>query len=75
MLACVILFTDEKSESTPEKSDSFYPSVKRSVSISDQETCWRALAYDYEARFCGHCNTTTDIKEANYFGRSVTKER
>lgn len=59
---------DEKSESTPEKSDSFYPSVKRSMSISDQETCWRALAYDYEARFCGHCNTTTDIKEANYFG-------
>ncbi|XP_076810630.1 WD and tetratricopeptide repeats protein 1-like [Clavelina lepadiformis] len=23
---------------------------------------------DYRLRFCGHCNTTTDIKEANFFG-------
>jgi WD40 repeat protein len=23
---------------------------------------------DYSSRFCGHCNTTTDIKEANFFG-------
>ncbi|XP_022295341.2 WD and tetratricopeptide repeats protein 1-like [Crassostrea virginica] len=60
--------SEDKSESSPEKPESFYPSVKRSTSISDQEACWRALAYDYEARFCGHCNTTTDIKEANYFG-------
>lgn len=36
---------------------------------SFQETTWRASAYDYELRFCGHCNTTTDIKEANFFGR------
>ena len=32
---------------------------------------WRGEASDYEARFCGHCNTTTDIKEANFFGRYV----
>lgn len=25
-------------------------------------------ARDYEDRFLGHCNTTTDIKEANFFG-------
>lgn len=25
--------------------------------------------YDYYRRYCGHCNTTTDIKEANFFGR------
>lgn len=25
-------------------------------------------ALDYENRLCGHCNTTTDIKEANFFG-------
>ncbi|XP_035205990.1 WD and tetratricopeptide repeats protein 1-like, partial [Stegodyphus dumicola] len=37
-------------------------------SYSFQEKKWRASAYDYEARFCGHCNTTTDIKEANFFG-------
>ena len=26
-------------------------------------------ATDFKLRFCGHCNTTTDIKEANFFGR------
>lgn len=29
---------------------------------------WRTLALDYAERFVGHCNTTTDIKEANFFG-------
>ncbi|KAI0228941.1 WD and tetratricopeptide repeats protein 1 [Lamellibrachia satsuma] len=37
-------------------------------SISEQETTWRNAAADYKQRFCGHCNTTTDIKEANFFG-------
>jgi len=36
---------------------------------SEQEDVWRTDACDYEQRFCGHCNTTTDIKEANFFGR------
>jgi len=36
---------------------------------SEQERTWRSAACDYELRFCGHCNTTTDIKEANFFGR------
>uniref|UniRef100_A0A1B6D964 WD and tetratricopeptide repeats protein 1 n=1 Tax=Clastoptera arizonana TaxID=38151 RepID=A0A1B6D964_9HEMI len=34
----------------------------------DQECRWRIKAYDYEKRFYGHCNITTDIKEANFFG-------
>lgn len=38
------------------------------MSISEQEKYWRSNAMDYSARYCGHCNTTTDIKEANYFG-------
>ncbi|GFS78955.1 WD and tetratricopeptide repeats protein 1 [Trichonephila clavipes] len=42
--------------------------AKALLAISDQEKAWRAAAYDYEVRFCGHCNTTTDIKEANFFG-------
>lgn len=25
-------------------------------------------SFDYRARFCGHCNTHTDIKEANFIG-------
>ena len=29
----------------------------------------RSRATDFKLRFCGHCNTTTDIKEANFFGR------
>ena len=26
-------------------------------------------AVDFTRSFCGHCNTTTDIKEANFLGR------
>ncbi|XP_073845069.1 WD and tetratricopeptide repeats 1 [Musca autumnalis] len=36
--------------------------------MSDEEYYWRCKAKDYKERFVGHCNTTTDIKEANYFG-------
>ncbi|XP_075228255.1 WD and tetratricopeptide repeats protein 1-like isoform X2 [Lycorma delicatula] len=35
---------------------------------SYEEWSWRDMACDYEKRFYGHCNTTTDIKEANFFG-------
>lgn len=37
--------------------------------ISSQEWTWREASCDYSKRFYGHCNTTTDIKEANFFGR------
>jgi len=40
-----------------------------SKNLSNREKEWRSLSYDYKSRFCGHCNTTTDIKEANFFGR------
>ncbi|RZF46444.1 hypothetical protein LSTR_LSTR012519 [Laodelphax striatellus] len=36
--------------------------------ITNRESAWREKAFDYEKRFYGHCNTTTDIKEANFFG-------
>jgi WD and tetratricopeptide repeat-containing protein 1 len=29
----------------------------------------RKKANDYHQRYYGHCNTSTDIKEANFFGR------
>lgn len=29
---------------------------------------WRGQALDYTERFVGHCNVTTDIKEANFIG-------
>ena len=42
---------------------------RRHVSVAnDCERGLRKSSYDYKARFCGHCNTTTDIKEANFFG-------
>ena len=36
--------------------------------ISDFEKKWRKNAFDFKIRLCGHCNTITDIKEANFFG-------
>ena len=42
---------------------------------SEQEDEWQLRAGDYCLRFCGHCNTTTDIKEANFFGRYTYVDR
>ncbi|XP_043276205.1 WD and tetratricopeptide repeats protein 1-like isoform X2 [Venturia canescens] len=36
--------------------------------LSMYETAWRLRTIDYKFRYCGHSNTTTDIKEANFFG-------
>lgn len=36
--------------------------------LSDEEKQLRSESRDYESRFLGHCNTTTDIKEANFLG-------
>ncbi|XP_060813250.1 WD and tetratricopeptide repeats protein 1-like isoform X1 [Bombus pascuorum] len=40
------------------------------IQISEYEQEWRRNTIDYKMRFCGHCNTTTDIKEANFFGNN-----
>ncbi|XP_066573761.1 WD and tetratricopeptide repeats protein 1 [Amia ocellicauda] len=40
----------------------------RNNSVSEDEVVLRERSYDYKHRYCGHCNTTTDIKEANFFG-------
>ena len=37
-------------------------------SLSSQEVKCRLAARDYSARYLGTCNTTTDIKEANFLG-------
>ncbi|KAI4492441.1 hypothetical protein M0804_002232 [Polistes exclamans] len=47
--------------------DSFEQELSR---ISGYEKEWRSNTIDYKMRFCGHCNTTTDIKEANFFGNN-----
>lgn len=50
-------------------------STSRKDSISEDEVVLRERSYDYQFRYCGHCNTTTDIKEANFFGRSEALNR
>lgn len=36
--------------------------------MPENEVFWRQNIKDYKERFVGHCNTTTDIKEANFIG-------
>ncbi|CAG5002562.1 unnamed protein product [Parnassius apollo] len=43
-------------------------SADESENTSPLERQLRASALDYSHRFLGHCNTTTDIKEANFLG-------
>ncbi|XP_055338801.1 WD and tetratricopeptide repeats protein 1-like [Paramacrobiotus metropolitanus] len=55
---------------TPHKNGTTKAGGKNSAGLGKQETAWRTAAVDYERRFVGHCNTTTDIKEANFLGQS-----
>ena len=48
-------------------SDSDVPRFKRVK--SKKELQWRTEAYDFDQRFVGHCNVSTDIMEASFFGR------
>lgn len=48
-----------------------FHNFSRKESIPEDEIILRERSFDYKHRYCGHCNTTTDIKEANFFGRSV----
>lgn len=45
------------------------PNDDRPSWVSVQERELQSRAWDYTSRYCGHCNTTTDIKEANFFGK------
>lgn len=49
---------DEEMETVTEEEEKWPP----------QEVALRREARDYSARFLGACNTTTDIKEANFLG-------
>lgn len=48
-----------------EKSDA---NRRFTLSLTENEIQLRSAAKDYKEWFVGHCNTTTDIKEANFFG-------
>ncbi|XP_024123969.1 WD and tetratricopeptide repeats protein 1 isoform X1 [Oryzias melastigma] len=58
-----------KSESAEDKKANIrFHSYNRKESIPEDELVLRERSFDYKHRYCGHCNTTTDIKEANFFG-------
>ncbi|XP_032585821.1 WD and tetratricopeptide repeats protein 1 [Drosophila mojavensis] len=40
----------------------------RYLRLTDDDYAQRRAAKDYKQRYVGHCNITTDIKEANYLG-------
>lgn len=64
---CLSSLADEKKANSSIRFHSF----SRKESIPEDELVLRDRSFDYKHRYCGHCNTTTDIKEANFFGRSV----
>ncbi|XP_054637431.1 WD and tetratricopeptide repeats protein 1 isoform X2 [Dunckerocampus dactyliophorus] len=73
--ACDALDKDIKaySFSTPESdnkkgSNSIRFHLLTQKEVSEDELDQREQSLDYKHRYCGHCNTTTDIKEANFFG-------
>lgn len=37
--------------------------------VEESEKKVRLESFDFEKRYIGHCNTTTDIKEANFLGK------
>lgn len=46
------------------------PNRESNEKLSENELYWRNAAKDYSQRYIGHCNTKTDIKEANFFGQN-----
>lgn len=57
----------DKNQSQSSMRLQYFPSGSE-VHLSELEKMHQDLSFDYDQRFCGHCNTTTDIKEANFFG-------
>ncbi|KAB0795042.1 hypothetical protein PPYR_04829 [Photinus pyralis] len=45
--------------------------INSEKAFSDEEKQLRLESRDYETHFIGHCNTTTDIKEANFLGENA----
>ncbi|KAG7270907.1 hypothetical protein CRUP_000266 [Coryphaenoides rupestris] len=58
----------ESGEDKKANSSVRFHSFSRKESIPEDEVVLREGSCDYKHRYCGHCNTTTDIKEANFFG-------
>ncbi|XP_070569069.1 WD and tetratricopeptide repeats protein 1-like [Ptychodera flava] len=67
---CAALYskTEDTNSEEEKKSDGGSSRRRQRETQSEHEKVLRSASYDYDLRFCGHCNTTTDIKEANFFG-------
>lgn len=66
------VFLSSPTEDKKGNSSIRFQSFSRKESIPEDEVVLRERSFDYKHRYCGHCNTTTDIKEANFFGRYLT---
>ncbi|XP_077976925.1 WD and tetratricopeptide repeats protein 1-like [Glandiceps talaboti] len=64
---CAALYAKTDAENEAEKAFGTNRRRQRETQ-SEHEKTLRSNSFDYDLRFCGHCNTTTDIKEANFFG-------
>ncbi|XP_060659811.1 WD and tetratricopeptide repeats protein 1 isoform X3 [Drosophila nasuta] len=58
----------ELSGQSSEHEPVFIESELSYLRLTDDEYALRRTAKDYKQRYVGHCNITTDIKEANYLG-------
>ena len=65
-----VLFLDEESSSSSSSSGSKRRRKRPHPAPSEAERLRQENAHDYTQRFVGACNTTTDIKEANFFGQN-----
>lgn len=72
MLVSFVIHLFVPAEDKKANSSVRFHSFSRKESIPEDELVLRERSFDYKHRYCGHCNTTTDIKEANFFGRWVT---
>ncbi|XP_030554175.1 WD and tetratricopeptide repeats protein 1 [Drosophila novamexicana] len=64
-------YRQQQSQTTGQTSDHepvLIESGFRYLRLTDDEYAQRRAAKDYKQRYVGHCNITTDIKEANYLG-------
>lgn len=77
VLLCIIKcwFVSDPADEKKGSSSIRFHNFSRKESIPEDEIILRERSFDYKHRYCGHCNTTTDIKEANFFGRSVLTTR
>lgn len=63
-----VIYSRTEGEENDTRAEDTAAGQRRRPAASEEEKKFQQEANDYVQRFCGHCNTTTDIKEANFFG-------